>query len=99
MTPVYVPKNPHEKAMQRALIEYKKPQNYDLVYEALQKAGHLDLIGYDPECLIRPVKPKLPVKSGKPTTKSNLKQQKIIKSQVIKRLMRVERKKDNLAKL
>ena len=73
MTPVYVPKNPHEKAMQRALIQYKNPKNYDLVYEALQKAGLLDLVGYEPECLIRPVKPKLPVKSSNPTTKSNQK--------------------------
>lgn len=76
MTPVYVPKNPNEKAMQRALIQYKNPKNYDLVYEALQKAGRLDLVGYEPECLIRPVKPKLPVKSSKLTTKSNQKQQK-----------------------
>ena len=73
MTPVYVSKNPHEKAMQRALIQYKNPKNYDLVYEALQKAGRLDLVGYEPECLIRPVKPKLPVKSSNPTTKSNQK--------------------------
>ena len=73
MTPVYVPKNPNEKAMQRALIQYKNPKNYDLVYEALQKAGRLDLVGYEPECLIRPVKPKLPVKSSKLTTKSNQK--------------------------
>ena len=45
MTPVYVPKNPNEKAMQRALIQYKNPKNYDLVYEALQKAGRLELFG------------------------------------------------------
>ncbi len=51
---VYVCKNPHEKAMQRALIQYRDPANYDLVYEALQKAGRTDLIGYDPKCLIRP---------------------------------------------
>ena len=71
MTPVYVPKNPHEKAMQRALIQYKNPQNYDLVYEALQTAGRLDLIGYGPECLIKPVRPRLDVKGGKPAGKSN----------------------------
>ncbi len=54
MKPVYVCKNPHEKAMQRALIQYRNPKNYDLVYEALVKAGREDLIGYDKKCLIRP---------------------------------------------
>lgn len=54
MEPVYVPKNPHEKAMQRALIQYKNPANYALVKEALQKAGRADLIGFDKKCLIRP---------------------------------------------
>ena len=51
---VYVPTNPHEKAMQRALMQYKLPQNYDLVYEALVKANRKDLIGYDKKCLIKP---------------------------------------------
>jgi uncharacterized radical SAM protein YgiQ len=54
MEPVYVPKTAHEKAMQRALIQYRKPQNYNLVYEALMKAGRDDLIGFDKRCLIRP---------------------------------------------
>lgn len=54
MEKVYVPKNPHEKAMQRALIQYRNPKNYDLVVEALQKAGRTDLIGFDKNCLIRP---------------------------------------------
>ncbi len=54
--PVYVCKNPHEKAMQRALIQYRNPNNYDLVYEALMKAGREDLIGFDKKCLIRPRK-------------------------------------------
>ena len=54
MTPVYVPKNPHEKAMQRALIQYRNPQNYDIVLEALKKAGRMDLVGYDKHCLLRP---------------------------------------------
>ncbi len=54
MEPVYVPKNPHEKAMQRALIQYKDPKNYKLVHEALEKAGREDLIGFGPKCLIRP---------------------------------------------
>ena len=56
MEPVYVPTNPHEKAMQRALIQYRKPQNYELVKEALIKAGRTDLIGFDKKCLIRPRK-------------------------------------------
>ncbi len=56
MKPVYVATNPHEKAMQRALIQYRNPKNYDLVYEALQKAGRTDLIGYEKSCLIRPRK-------------------------------------------
>ena len=54
MKPVYVPRNPHEKAMQRALIQYRNPKNYDLVLEALKKAGRMDLVGYDKHCLIRP---------------------------------------------
>ena len=56
MQPVYVATNPHEKAMQRALIQYKNPKNYDLVHEALVKAGRTDLIGYEKSCLIRPRK-------------------------------------------
>ena len=56
MKPVYVPTNPHEKAMQRALIQFRDPKNYDLVFEALHKAGREDLIGYDKKCLIRPRK-------------------------------------------
>ena len=54
MENVYVPKNPHEKAMQRALIQYRNPELYRLVEEALKKAGRTDLIGYGPKCLIRP---------------------------------------------
>ena len=56
MKPVYVPKNPHEKAMQRALIQYRDPKNYNLVLEALKKAGRMDLVGYDRHCLLRPKK-------------------------------------------
>ena len=58
MEPVYVPKSPHEKAMQRALIQYRNPRNRDLVREALRKAGRTDLIGYDEKCLVRPAKRK-----------------------------------------
>lgn len=54
MEPVYVPANPHEKAMQRALIQYRNPKSYDLVKEALTIAGRTDLIGYGENCLIRP---------------------------------------------
>lgn len=54
MEKVYVPKNPHEKAMQRALIQYRNPKNYELVLEALKKAGREDLIGFDKKCLLRP---------------------------------------------
>lgn len=54
MESVYVAKNPHEKAMQRALIQYRNPKNYDLVAEALTLAGRTDLIGYEKHCLIRP---------------------------------------------
>ncbi|MCM1038948.1 MAG: YgiQ family radical SAM protein [Ruminococcus sp.] len=53
---VHVCQNPHEKAMQRALIQYRDPNNYDLVYEALIKTGRRDLIGFDKKCLIRPRK-------------------------------------------
>ena len=54
MEKVYVPVSPHEKAMQRALIQYRNPKNYDLVAEALKIAGRTDLIGFDKKCLIRP---------------------------------------------
>ena len=56
MKPVYVCRNPHEKAMQRALIQYRNPKNYDLVHEALVAADRTDLIGFDKKCLIRPRK-------------------------------------------
>ncbi|WP_302964180.1 YgiQ family radical SAM protein [uncultured Adlercreutzia sp.] len=58
MEPIYVPKSAREKAMQRALIQYRNPANYDLVREALVKAGRQDLIGWDEKCLIRPIRPK-----------------------------------------
>lgn len=56
MEPVYVARNPHEKAMQRALIQYRNPENYDLVKEALLKEHRQDLIGFDKKCLIPPRK-------------------------------------------
>ncbi len=66
MKPVYVCKNPHEKAMQRALIQYRNPKNYELVREALKLAGREDLIGYDKKCLIKPRKP-----AGGPANQQN----------------------------
>lgn len=62
MKKVYVPTDPHEKAMQRALIQYRNPKNYYLVKEALEKAGRTDLIGFDKHCLIRPRKGEVFVK-------------------------------------
>ena len=58
MQPIYVPRDPHEKAMQRALIQYRRPENWQLVNEALHKAGRTDLIGFSEKCLIRPYPPK-----------------------------------------
>ena len=84
MEKVYVPTDPHEKAMQRALIQYRNPKNYYLVHEALIKAHREDLIGSGPKCLIRAVPPraggktpppKLPPKpaaKGKPNAKKPL---------------------------
>lgn len=54
MKKVYVPRSPHEKAMQRALIQYKKPENYELVKEALLREHREDLIGFGEKCLIPP---------------------------------------------
>ncbi len=72
MEKVYVPTDPHEKAMQRALIQFRNPKNYHLVREALEKAGRTDLIGYDKKCLIRPRKGELIGRSltEKPTAKA-----------------------------
>ncbi len=80
MDKVYVPTDPHEKAMQRALIQYRNPKNYYLVREALLTAHREDLIGSGPKCLIRAVPPrsgghsapppKVPVK-GKVTGKAS----------------------------
>lgn len=56
MEKVYTPVTYHEKAMQRALIQYRNPENYELVKEALIKNGRSDLIGFDKKCLIPPRK-------------------------------------------
>ncbi len=76
MEKVYVANDPHEKAMQRALIQYKDPKNYDLVHEALVKAHRTDLIGFDKKCLIHPRNTKdvnSRKKSSKPLTEEEKK--------------------------
>jgi len=54
---IYVPRSAHEKALQRALLQYRDPKHHGLVVEALTKAGRTDLIGYGPKCLVRPLSP------------------------------------------
>ena len=67
MQRVYVAKTPHEKALQRALLQWKRPDKRKLVIEALKAAGREDLIGYGPECLVRPdYSPRKPSGKGKP---------------------------------
>ena len=66
MEKVYVPTDPHEKAMQRALIQYRNPKNYYLVKEALLAAHREDLIGSGPKCLIRAVPPRAGGQSAPP---------------------------------
>lgn len=81
MQPVYVTKNPHEKAMQRALIQYRNPDNYDLVHEALLKAGRADLIGFDEHCLIKPRKFKAKAKNNQfDKTNRNRKKKSVIRN-------------------
>ncbi|MBQ9780312.1 MAG: YgiQ family radical SAM protein [Clostridia bacterium] len=68
MKPVYVATDYHEKQLQRALLQYNRPQNHDMVREALRKAGREDLIGYGADCLVPPAKEgatsKTPAKSA-----------------------------------
>lgn len=71
MEKVYVPANPHEKAMQRALIQYRRPENYDLVKEALIKAGRQELIGFEKNCLIPPRKIKNSIENEKKQRKKS----------------------------
>ena len=61
---VYVPKDPHEKAIQRALMQYRNPANRSLVLEGLKKAGRMDLVGYGPKCLIRPERKETDKRTG-----------------------------------
>ena len=66
MKSVYVAKSPEEKAMQRALLQWKRPDKRKLVIKALTAAGREDLIGYSPECLVRPDRPPQKPKANKP---------------------------------
>ena len=66
MEPVYVAKTPHEKAMQRALLQWKRPDKRRLVIEALREAGREDLIGYGKDCLVRPDEPRRGNGGGRP---------------------------------
>ncbi len=90
-SPVYVCRNPHEKAMQRALIQYRDPKNYELVKEALLKGGRADLIGFGEKCLIRPrrLSGKEREKAGKP---ANDRRQKNMKKKT-KTIRNVHKKK------
>ena len=56
--PIYVPKGGHQRRLQRALLQFWKPENYDDVVEALEATGHRDLIGDGPECLVGPRPPR-----------------------------------------
>lgn len=70
MEKIYVPRSPEEKAYQRALLQYRDPKNYDLVYAALVKGHREDLIGFGPKCLIKPPQ-KAPKTKGKDTKPNN----------------------------
>ena len=65
MKPVHVVTDYHEKQLQRALLQYNRPENADLVREALTKAGRTDLIGYGAQCLVRPAGGGHPAPHGK----------------------------------
>jgi hypothetical protein len=69
MKKVHVTTDYHEKQLQRALLQYNRPQNAPLVREALIKAGREDLIGYGPECLVRPEKAAPQIDRRRPQNK------------------------------
>ena len=75
MKSVYVAKTPEEKLLQRALLQYKRPDMRKTVIEALKKAGREDLIGFGPECLLRPGKPGSQSTAGKKPAKKEEKQE------------------------
>lgn len=91
MKKVYITSSPHEKAMQRALVQYRKPENYDLVKEALLKCGRNDLIGFDKNCLIPPRKIGGNGKN-KNSNKESLNNKKVKKDNIVKS---VNKKKPN----
>ena len=93
MKKIYIPKSPHEKAMQRALIQYRKPQNYELVYEALQKANRMDLVGFGPKCLIRPRKHQRNTKNIDNRNKNNGKSKKYSQNSKNNKLLKGKSKK------
>ncbi len=70
MKPVYVAKTAEEKAMQRALLQWRRPDKRPIVLAALKKAGREDLIGFGKECLIRPARGEKPPVSSSRTAKS-----------------------------
>ena len=76
MEEVYVPKDPHEKAMQRALLQWRKPEKRALVLEALKRAKREDLIGFGKECLVRPEAKKTQPVRGKQEWKPRKKAEK-----------------------
>ena len=80
MERVYVPVSPHEKAMQRALIQYRMPGNYALVHEALVKAGRKDMIGYDRKCLIRPEAKEKVIRSDSSASEKMSKKKKTLRN-------------------
>ncbi len=92
MEKVYVPVNPHEKAMQRALIQYRNPANYELVLEALKKAGRMDLVGFDKKCLIRPR--EAAIRMQKARAKKREEEQKRGKKKSAKRMTGISQKAD-----
>ena len=72
MEPVFVPKTPHDKALQRALMQWRKPQNRKLVLEALRKTGREDLIGYGKHCLVKPDKGEHPPQPARRADSSSI---------------------------
>ena len=73
MEKVYVAKTEHEKALQRALLQYYNPKNQAFVEEALKKAKRFDLIGFDSKCLVRPTAQSLKIQQKRQQVKNNYK--------------------------
>lgn len=80
---LYVARNANDKKMQRALLQYRKSENYEIVYQALRRANRMDLVGYGPQCLLRPPKKDMNKKKvftssysqRRPKTKPRMKKQ------------------------